>query len=116
MTLADSDFPTFIDDLALVQVAIKLAVSGAEPIPPVTVSLKRTVSGTSLSGTAVTDAAGLASTRRGASEWRSMLGIPPAGEWEVSLTDGVGDLISAGKLTDVLLVIGWQGFAPAWPS
>ena len=111
VTLRDIDFPPDITSLITAQIAVRL--SGAGPFTPIKVTLTRGGN----SGVATTDASGIASTRRGGSDWTyQFVGSSPAGDWQLSFDPSADPLFTPGSLDDVLLVIGWTGQAPAWPA
>lgn len=61
---------------------------------------------------------GIISTRRGNAEaWLSMIGLAPAGTWQLVLTDSdeAGNLFRDEQIEDILLVINYEGQTPAWP-
>jgi hypothetical protein len=43
-----------------------------------------------------------------------MCGITPVGPWLLSFGADAEQLFASGTLTDILLVISWQGQQPAW--
>jgi hypothetical protein len=62
---------------------------------------------------------GVVSTRRGnGSDWLSMIGKSPAGEWELALKDSdeLRKRFKDAKINDIPLVITYGGRTPAWPG
>lgn len=110
LTLRDVDFPPNMTSLATAQIAVRL--SGGGPFPPIPITLTHDGN----SGAPSSDPSGIASTRRGGAAWSTLIGHPPVGDWQLSLDPAADPLFTPGGLDDVLLVIGWQGQAPAWPA
>jgi hypothetical protein len=82
----------------------------AQPLP----GMSATVLHQGLGGAAVLTR-GLASTRRGsAPTWLSIAGTPATGAWTITLPMSGPDW-DGNQVTDVLLLIGYAGTAPAWP-
>jgi hypothetical protein len=69
--------------------------------------------------TARTDATGAISTGRGnaPSSWGAWTG-DPFGTWELALPDTpeVRSRFAGGEITDVLLVVTYEGMLPPWPA
>ncbi|MFG2276818.1 hypothetical protein ACGFNY_44560 [Streptomyces chartreusis] len=58
---------------------------------------------------------GLISTRRGnAPAWSVIRGTTPIGDWTLPLAEQTAELIDDGTLSDVLLVVGFEGMTPLW--
>jgi hypothetical protein len=79
---------------------------------PVTITLAHGASAL----TATTGPDGIASTRRGAADWRRLVGTNPVGEWQLTLDASADSLFLNGALKDVLVIISWTGQAAAWPT
>jgi hypothetical protein len=59
---------------------------------------------------------GIASTRRGnAPAWLAIAGTPVIGAWTITLPL-TGPDWDGGAIDDLLLVIGYAGDAPTWPT
>jgi hypothetical protein len=68
-------------------------------------------------GGAATTADGIAGTRLGnADAWRPLCESSPVGDWQLSFGPEANSLFASGSLEDILLVVGWSGQAPIWPS
>ena len=89
------------------------------------VTIGRVVGGTPSTGTPITDESGIASTRRG--NWGAQLeGLSPVGDWTLTFQPPpdqaaadqtmIDTLFGPGGLDDIVLLIGWTGQAPAWPT
>jgi hypothetical protein len=110
LTADASAFPLAVDDLQVEQLVVCLLPGGDNPIPTVTLGLRRGAAG----GDAQT-IDGVVSTRRGnGGAYKGITG-PPTGDWTLTLDTAAGALLDAGTVTDVLLLIGWSGIGPAWP-
>jgi hypothetical protein len=112
LAFGQMNFPAGISpgSLATTQIAVRLSASG--PLAPVPVTLSRGAA----SGSATTDDGGIASTRRGAGGWNSLIGTSPVGDWTLSFDASADPLFAQGALADVLLIISWTGQARAWPT
>jgi hypothetical protein len=112
ITLTTSNFPPNIgsDGLQVAQVAMQLA--GGSDVGQIPITL---IHG-STSGTALTDAQGVVSTRRGAGAWNVLVGGSPLGTWVVSLDPSADPSFQSGAITDVVLIVSWSGQGEAWPT
>lgn len=118
-TIGAADFPVGFTDVTCAQIAVFLqTVDSQVTRVPVPVMLTHTGTGTDntpVGGVATTDVTGIASTRRGASQWQPLIGVSPNGTWRVTF-DAAADPLFVGPLQDVLIMLTWQAQAPAWPS
>ncbi|MFG1809549.1 hypothetical protein [Streptomyces sp. NPDC049040] len=109
-TLRDLDFPLGYEELSTSAVTVRL--SAGETAPEAVVTLNR-----GAAGGAATTAGGFAGTRRGnAPAWVPLCEGSPAGEWRLGFGAGADALFASGDLDDILIVVGWNGLAPAWTS
>ena len=115
LELGAADFPAALTDLLTSQVAVRLISSRAAKLPPVPVSVTRTLPGADIGGVATTDENGIASTRRSAPAWGELLESSPVGRWRLAF-DESADPLFAGELADVLFVASWHAQSPAWPT
>ncbi len=119
-TTGRADFPPNLDELAIAQVAVSLVTATPPPAELSTVELRLLEGGStaSVGGTgAIVD--GVVSTRRGnGGPLLPITGRRPVGRWELALPDGeeVRDWLAGGGLTDLLVVVGYRGRTPAWPT
>lgn len=74
-------------------------------------------------GGATAPADGIVSTRRpNGSGWQSLLAdsngqlVQPVGSWELALAPSAKELLVAGKIEDIVLIISYAGQTPAWPK
>lgn len=114
ITLDETDTPSNLTTVTVAQVALYLvpASTAADPFPPVTAELSHLGAGGSAQLTE-----GLASTRRGnAPQWLTLAGTDVTGEWRLTLPLDGGLGWDDGAIADVLLVVGYVGQAPAWPT
>jgi hypothetical protein len=67
-------------------------------------------------GGSATTIDGMINTRTNGSSWAVMQGLPPIGEWELSLpTNGeMRKRFADGSIEDILLVITYSGRTPKW--
>jgi Tc toxin complex TcA C-terminal TcB-binding domain len=107
LTLRDLDLPLGVENLGTSAVAVRLVAR--DPVPDTTVTLHRGTAG----GEALTTG-GMAGTRRGAEAWLPLVGLSPAGDWQLGFTADADPLFEAGALQDVVLVVSWTGRSPAW--
>jgi hypothetical protein len=123
-TTRDDFPPNLDDDLQLRNLALYFipATDAAGEIRP-RAALRLRAGNTVLGQGDATAIDGLVSTRRG---WNwAPRNTKPFGEWELSLTDAqdgsagnnvqIRDLLSAGKVADIIFVISYSGTVPAWP-
>jgi hypothetical protein len=114
LTLDGTDFPTGLDRLRVAQLVIYLAPAG-DPVPPTKVTLQHAGRG----GSEQSDN-GLISTRRGnAAQWKYGLcggESSPTGDWQLTMDGSAGPVLDHGQVADIVLVIGFTGDAPPWPS
>ena len=122
VTIDRASFPSNLEDVVLDDIALYFvgADDGGRPV-----ALDNLFHHTAededpvpLGGGATVD--GVISTRRAdiPSGWRQALGIrPPYGTWTLSFqnTQLSQTLFSSGRVTDVLLVLGYSGDTPHWP-
>jgi hypothetical protein len=111
-TVDPSDVPSNLNDVTVTQVALYLVPGdSASPLPAMTAVLDHLGAG----GDVQLDN-GLASTRRGnAPQWTTIAGKPVTGEWQLTLPKD-GSFFDSGDVVDVLLIVGYRGHAPRWPS
>jgi hypothetical protein len=108
LTLEAADFPSILEQPTTEQIVLFLDTGGAE-VPPTPVVLRH-----GGAGGEAQSIQGVVSTRRGnAPNWSAIGGSSPLGEWELELPAA---LVDDGSLEDVVLVIGYSGRIPAWPS
>jgi hypothetical protein len=124
-TRAD-DFPPNLDELRLGHVALALVRNGngngngkghTETIEIDGVDLRFAPAGASAAagGTART-LGGAVSTRQGnGAGWSSMLGLPPVGQWSLTLPESAAALLQQNAVEDVMLVVTYSGRTPDWP-
>jgi hypothetical protein len=119
-----ADFAPNLTELRIQQILLYFAPASDEmPAMPITATLRFSPAGQALSaaspGGQATTFDGVISTRRGnAGDWLDLIGQPPSGEWELALEDttDVRNLFKNEIITDMLLVITYQGRTPAWPA
>lgn len=108
LTLTEEDLPSSLERVTVTHLAILLVTDSAPE--PFDITLLH-----GGYGGEARPVAGLISTRRGnAPAWTSIRGTTPAGDWILTLAEGASDLIDGGLLSDVLLVIGYEGQTPLW--
>jgi hypothetical protein len=119
--LRDLDFPINIRELSTANVALR--VISSTPLDPVIATLTRTVavrdpSGTvtyiTVGGPAQIGPDGIASTRRGAANWPTLLGPTPAGSWTLGFDTTFTNLVTQGQVDDVVLIVSWTGQSALW--
>ena len=82
------------------------------PLPPFVVTLMHEDRG----GQAQS-AGGVISTRAAnAAAWSSIRGVSPVGRRSVGVDAAAIELLEAGEVEDLMLVIGYEAQAPAWPT
>jgi hypothetical protein len=110
LSLRDAEFPPNLQGLTTTAVTLRLV--SATAVPATAVTLQRGVI-----GGAATTADGIAGTRLGnADAWRPLCESSPVGDWQLSFGPEANSLFASGSLEDILLVVGWSGQAPIWPS
>jgi hypothetical protein len=83
-----------------------------ETVPPVAVTL--THGG---AGGAATSVDGVLSTRRGnAAAWAGIRALRVEGAWDLTLSADAVAVLDDAALADILLVIGYAGTRPRWPT
>jgi hypothetical protein len=119
--LTEADFPVGIAQTEITAVAVRLVsdpLGTALPIeltltlppPPPPAPAPGPIGGTANSGLD-----GVASTRRGATPWKPLVGQSPLGQWHLAF-DATADPVFANSVNDVLIMFSWQGQSPAWPT
>lgn len=112
LTLDRADFPSNLDEPTIDQVVMYLAPIANEPVAPTKVTLRH-----ASQGGQAQSSNGVISTRRGnAAAWEGLRSHPPMGEWELTFDPDAGPLFDDGLLADILLVIGYTGRPPKWPT
>lgn len=112
-----ADFSPNLEDLRIQHVTLFFALTDG-PALTITVDhllLFPTDGGPPLGGSGSTTD-GLISTRRGSLP--GLLGKEPIGEWELALPDTptTRGWFANERITDILLVITYEGDAPSWPA
>lgn len=117
ITLGDADFPVNIPTVSLRITAVAVRLVGSSDLPATTLTVFRIEGSRRPGGSASTDVAGTASTRRGAQPWNDqLLGTNPVGDWQLTLDPAAAALLDNHQIEDILLVISWSGELPSWPS
>jgi hypothetical protein len=119
-----ADFPPNLVGTRIEQVALVFARADGftEEVGPV--KLTFTPDGGAAAGGTSTTIDGVISTRRGnGAAWLGIAGAGPAGEWELDLSTGnaasdqrMTELFADDEVTDVVLMVGFTGTTPPWPS
>jgi hypothetical protein len=121
-----SDFPPNVVDLRIQHVLLYFSVGSsngreapaAEPLEVPVSHLLFTERGsdTAVGGAAMSSKDGVISTRRGnGGSWNGMIGLAPAGTWELALGEEMRSRVTDGQLQDIVLVLTCAGRTPAWP-
>lgn len=122
LPVAASDFPSNLDEIATENLTLFLVPGGGDRATgPVRVSLTFRPDGqtTAVGGPASSTGDGIVSTRMGnAPAWIPALDRSPFGEWTLSFPEpvAVGDLLAEEVISDIVLVLGYSGRTPAWPT
>jgi hypothetical protein len=113
------DFPPNIENLRIDQVVFYVARRGGATFEVPVTRLRFTPEGGAPveGGNSTTD--GIISTRRAnGAPWRSMVGKPVVGQWELELpnTPAVRGRFDRDEVVEILLVLTFSGEVPAWPA
>lgn len=118
LPLRVEDFPPHVADLRVEHLSV-FVVRRDELADELTfTSLRHTAGGRIVSTEEVTTVGGIASTRRpGGSAWVVLLGLDPAGDWELGIRDDpvIRSLFTDELIDDVVLILTLAGTTPDWP-
>jgi hypothetical protein len=118
-TTRRADFPPNLEELRIQHVALFFARAEDTAFEVPVTHLHFTEQGGATAGGGATSIDGVISTRRGnAGSWTAMLGKSPIGAWELALpnTEEVRNRFKNEEIADILFVITYSGFTPAWPA
>jgi hypothetical protein len=133
LRVSANDIPANLDHARLENVAVRLSSTDTALQTFTVASLKRTdtAAGVASTGGSVRAIDGVISTRNGnGSPWQPLVGggaggpsATPFGDWELSLRSpepadipALQDALSAGRLTDIQLVLTYAADTPPWPD
>jgi hypothetical protein len=106
------DFPPNLEALTIEDVALRLVPHNGESVDVEGVRLTYAPSGGGLVavGSSARSVDGVISSRRASGgSFRALRGLPPVGEWQLTLPEEAKGLIHADQIADVLLVVSYQG-------
>jgi Tc toxin complex TcA C-terminal TcB-binding domain/Concanavalin A-like lectin/glucanases superfamily/ABC toxin N-terminal region len=110
--IGEADFPSNLDSVAVDEVVLYLVPANGAPVPNVGVTLRHAGA-----GGAATSERGLISTRRGnAASWAGIRTKPAVGAWDLTFSAEAAALFDREQVDDLLLVIGYGGIGPSWPT
>jgi hypothetical protein len=115
------DFPTNLGGLTIEDVALRLVPSNGERVDLEGVQLRFVPAGRGASsgaeGGPATTVDGIISTRQSSGgTWSALKGLPPVGEWTLTLPEAARERFRGDQIADLLLVVSYAGRAPAWPA
>jgi hypothetical protein len=112
LDLVREDFPTQLDQLRVGNVALYAVPAGGDPLPAFGVTLLRDGRGGQAQA-----AEGVISTRAAnAPAWGAIRDATPVGPWSLTVDDRAVALLDGGDIEDLMLIVGYEGQAPAWPT
>ncbi len=117
-----NDFPTSLANLTISNVVLAFIGKDSQRIKVTSASLALSPQGTNpnaapLGGVAASDT-GVLSTRSGsATKWLEAIGAKPFGLWKLDLShdQAVQTALNNDAIQDILFVITYSGYTPAWP-
>ncbi|MER5942508.1 LamG-like jellyroll fold domain-containing protein [Streptomyces sp. NPDC001928] len=108
LTLTEDELPSTLEHVTVTHLALLLVTPS--PPSPFDITLHHADRGGQARPTE-----GLISTRRGnAPAWSAIRGTTPVGDWTLTLAEEAAEQIDDGTLSDVLLVVGFEGMTPVW--
>jgi hypothetical protein len=111
LMIGANDFPSNLEGVEVADVVLYAA-----PLDGAAVALGATLTHNGKGGTEQ-GANGIISTRTAnAPTWAQLRSQSPLGDWTLTLDGPTTALLEQGRLRDLLLVIGYRGRLPAWPT
>jgi hypothetical protein len=111
LAVGTNDFPSNLENVEVAEVVLYAA-----PLDGTPVALGATLTHSGKGG-AERGASGIISTRTAnAPNWTQLRSQSPSGDWALTLDAATTALLAQRQLSDLLLIIGYRGRLPAWPT